>query len=214
MGNTSNAHLAQAQWPELSLETAKEYDYILCVDQSGSMGSPSTRMEGKTRWQEAQEFTEGLARFAETVDDDGLTVIKFNSSINTYDGVKADSVHELFTKNQPSGSTNLAAALDAAFAKKFASSKKAIIFCLTDGEPDSQTAVEKSIIAASNKLENASQINLVFIQIGDDPTVAKFLDHLDNELTGKAKYDIVNSMDRVTAESINMAQLLYQAVNH
>lgn len=214
MGNTANAHIDAQQWPELDLNSAKEYDYILCVDQSGSMGEASLRMEGRTRWNEAEEFTEGLARFAETVDDDGLTVIKFNSTAKTYDGVKADAVKDLFTKNSPGGSTNLAAALEAAFTKKFSTNKKAIIFVLTDGIPDSQTAVEKSIINAANKLEDSSQINLVFVQIGDDPSAAKFLDHLDNELTGKAKYDIVNSMDRTQAESLTMAQLMYQAVNH
>src|SRR4051812_43623997 len=110
--------------PELSDTDAKEYDYILLVDQSGSMGDPSEKMEGKSRWEEAQEFTMGFARFAEQHDDDGITLIKFNSHAKVYDNVKADAVRDLFIKNSPGGSTNLAEALQKAIDKKKASSKK------------------------------------------------------------------------------------------
>lgn len=213
MGNTANAHASVEQYPVLSLEKAKEYDYILLIDQSGSMGEPSTKLEGRTKWDEAKEFTEQFARFAETVDDDGITVIKFNSSASVYDGVKADVVHDMFTKNRPGGSTNLAAALDAAWAKKFASSKKAIIVCVTDGAPDSQTAVEQSIVKATQRIEDDSQINLLVVQFGDDAGAAKFLDHLDNGLAG-AKYDVVNAMDSTLAGTLSVEQLLFQAVNH
>lgn len=213
MGNSATA-AALASSPELSLETAKEYDYIICVDQSGSMGEPSTKMQGRTRWEEAAEFTTAFARFAGQVDDDGITVIKFNSKATVYDGVTADIVKDLFTKNQPGGSTNLAAAISEAAKKKFSSNKKAIVFVVTDGVPDSQKDAESVIVATSNKLENDTQFNLVFVQIGDDPAAARYLNHLDNELTGKAKYDIVNSLTREDAESLTMGQLLYQAVNH
>lgn len=213
MGNTAKALKPLDQWPELSPEVAKEFDYILLVDKSGSMGSPSTRLEGKTRWQEVQEFTEQFARYAEQYDDDGLTVISFNSHVTVQDGVKADAVHELFTKEGPGGSTNLAEALDAAWAKKWASPKKAIVVVVTDGEPNSQTAVEQSIIGATNKIESDSQLNVLFIQVGEDPAAAKYLDHLDNSLKG-AKWDIVNTMSEDDAESLSIGQLLYQAVNH
>lgn len=163
MGNTANLHKSLTDYPVMSVEKAKEYDYYLLIDQSGSMGEPSKVMEGRTKWDEAKEFTEAFARFAETVDDDGITVIKFNSRATVYDGVKASTVHDLFTQNQPSGSTNLAAALEAAWAKKFSSTKKAIIVCVTDGAPDSTTAVENSIVAATKKIEDDSQINLLFV---------------------------------------------------
>lgn len=177
------------------------------------MGEASTKLEGRTKWDEAKEFTEQFARFAETVDDDGITVIKFNSHAKAYDGVKADMVHDMFTKNSPGGNTNLAEALEAAWAKKFASSKKAIIVCVTDGAPDSTTAVEQSIVKATKKIEDDSQLNLLFVQFGDDKGAAKFLDHLDNGLAG-AKYDVVNTLPSDVAGTLTAAQLLYQAVNH
>lgn len=213
MGNTANAATKLEQYPVLSPEKAKEFDYILLVDQSGSMSEPSTVLEGKTKWDEAKEFTEAFARYAETADDDGITLIKFSSSATAYDGVKADAVHDLFTKNSPRGGTNLAAALEAAFAKKYSASKKAIIVCITDGSPDSTTAVENSIIKATTKIEDATQINLLFVQIGNDPGASKFLDHLDNSLSG-AKYDIVDTLSAADAGALSMEQLVFQAVNH
>jgi len=194
----------------ITVDQAKEYDHYILIDQSGSMGSPSTKMQGKSRWQEAQEFTEGYARFAEQVDDDGLTVITFNSSCKVYDGVKADKVTSIFA-NSPMGSTNLAAALEAAFKKKFSGSKKAIMMVLTDGSPDDRQAVIQSIERASNKLDRDEELAIQFIQIGDDSGAKQFLAKLDDDLKGK--FDIVNSLTREEAESLTIEELLWQALN-
>lgn len=200
--------------PSLSDDQAKEYDYILVLDKSGSMGSPSTKMEGKTRWQEAQEFTESFARFADLHDDDGLTVITFNSTSTVYDGVHADKVHDVFTTCQPGGSTNLAGALAEAYKKKAASTKKAIVVVLTDGSPDSQTAVKDGIIAEANALETDDGLSIQFVQIGDDNGAAAFLKMLDDDLqSAGAKFDIVNTLTREQAEGLTIEQLLYEAIN-
>lgn len=196
----------------ISENQAKEYDHIILVDQSGSMGEASTKMEGRTRWQEAEEFTMSYARFAEKVDDDGLTVITFNSKLTVYDGVKADKVAEIFHTARPGGSTNLAAALNEAFRKKFAAGKKAIVMVITDGVPDSETEVKNVIIAAANKLEKDEDIGIQFVQIGDDKHAKQFLNDLDDNLKG-AKFDIVNSLTREEAEGYSIEQLLWLAVN-
>lgn len=203
---------AESTIPAISDSQAKEYDYILVLDKSGSMGEASTTLEGRTRWDEAQEFTESFARFAEKHDDDGITVITFSSSTKIYDGVKADKVHEIFVSCQPGGSTNLAAALDEAFKKKFSSTKAAIIVVMTDGQPDSETSVKNSIITASNKIDKDGDIGIQFVQIGNDPKAAKFLSDLDDNLKG-AKFDIVNSLTREEAEKLTIEQILYLAIN-
>lgn len=213
MGNTATQHKPLDQWPELTAAQATEYDYILLVDQSGSMGEASTRLQGRTKWQEVQEFVEQFARYAEQYDDDGITLIKFNSHASVYDGVKAAQVHDLFTKNSPGGSTNLAAALDEAWKKKAASQKKAIVVCVTDGAPNSTDDVEKALIHATQNISDETQLSYLFVQVGDDAGATKFLDHLDNGLTG-AKFDIVNALSEDDAESMTVGQLLFQAINH
>lgn len=193
---------------------AKEYDHIIVIDQSGSMSTPSTKMQSRSRWQEAQEFTENYARFVEKLDDDGLTVVLFNSKAKVYDGVKADKVTEIFTTNQPGGSTNLAEALQKAIDKKFSNSKKAIVLVLTDGIPDSEDAVKKAIIDASNKLEKDEDLGFMIVQIGDDAGAAKFLTTLDDHLqSAGAKYDIVDCKTREEAEQYSVEQLLWLALN-
>ncbi len=213
MGNTAAQHKPLDQWPEITEAQATEYDYILLVDQSGSMGDASTRMEGKTKWEEVQEFAEQFARYAEKHDDDGITLIKFNSHATVYDGVKAAQVHDLFIKNQPGGSTNLAAALDEAWKKKAASGKKAIVVCVTDGAPNSTTDVEKALIHATQNVADETQLSYLFVQVGNDSGATKFLDHLDNSLTG-AKFDIVNTLSEDDAESLTPGQLVFQTLNH
>lgn len=198
--------------PSISDSQAKEYDYILVIDKSGSMSEPSTTLEGRTRWDEAQEFTESFARFAEKHDDDGITVITFSSSLKVYDGVKSDTVHRIFSSCQPGGSTNLAGALEEAFKKKFSSTKAAIILVMTDGVPDSESAVKTSITNAANKLEKDGDIGIQFVQIGHDNGAAKFLGDLDDNLKG-AKFDIVNSLTREEAEKLTVEQMLYLAIN-
>lgn len=210
--NTATAEAISSDQPIITKEQAKAYDHIILIDKSGSMGEPSKVMEGRTRWDEAKEFTGSYARFAETVDDDGLTIITFNSKPTIYDGVKADKVTEVFTTCQPGGSTGLANALDAAFQKKFSSGKPAIILVLTDGVPDSESAVKKVIIEAAGKIDKDEELAVQFIQIGDDPSATKFLTDLDDNLKD-AKFDIVNALTREQAEGLTIEQLLWQALN-
>lgn len=191
-----------------------EYDTIVLVDRSGSMGSAAKGFP--TRWAAAKELTIGLATLAAKVDEDGITVIQFGGTFvptrDVIDGVKdATTVAEIWNQHSPGGSTPTAEALDAAFAKKFASGKKAIIFVVTDGEPNDANAVRASIIAAAGKLNDASEIRVCFVQVGDDPSAAKYLDSLDNALTG-AKFDIVNAITFKDADGLSPDDLFERAL--
>ena len=121
-------------------------------------------------------------------------------------------MHEVFTTCRPGGSTNLAPALEEAFKKKFAANKKALIMVITDGEANDPAQVKDSIIKAANKLTDDSEIGIQFVQIGEDPKAAKFLNDLDDHLTS-AKFDIVNALTREEAEGYTMEQLLWLALN-
>lgn len=47
--------------PDLDTITVTEYDFVIALDASGSMASPSLRYPGKSRWEEAQETIYGLS---------------------------------------------------------------------------------------------------------------------------------------------------------
>lgn len=191
-----------------------EYDFIIAVDRSGSMGGHAQGFS--SRWAQAKEITEGVAAFAAQVDDDGITVISFGGKFDPHrdvvDGVKADVVHELFERSVPGGSTPLHSALEAAFAKHFSSPKKTLLTVVTDGEPDDQGAVASSIIAASKKLADATQLRILFVQVGDDKAAAAYLDDLDNSLSG-AKFDIVNAIGFQDANGLSVTDLMDRAID-
>lgn len=192
-----------------------EYDTILLVDRSGSMAGPAKGFSN--RWKQAQEITIGIASLAAQVDEDGITVIQFGGTFtpgrDVADGIKDSAqVADLFASNSPGGSTPTTEALQAAFAKKFASGKKAIVICVTDGEPNDAAGVARAIVEASSKLADASEIRILFLQVGDDAGAARYLDGLDNSLTG-AKFDIVNAITFQNADGLTPEALFERALS-
>lgn len=215
MSEVENAPVdTQVTKPRISLEELKGHDVLVLMDQSGSMGKDSTKFKGKTRWQEGAESVSQLARLIAPVDADGITVITFGSEATVFDGVTPDKVEQIFESNSPSGSTNLTAALDAAFAKKLASGKPALIFVYTDGQPDDPQGAMQSIIDFTKKLEADADAAVQFIQVGNDPTAAAYLQKLDDDLQGMgAKFDIVNTLTCEQADKLTIEELCYQAFN-
>jgi Mg-chelatase subunit ChlD len=185
------------------------------IDRSGSMGGPAKGFPD--RWHAAKELTIGIATLAATVDEDGITVIQFGGgfvpSRDVVDGVKdAAMVADIFAKHSPGGTTPTAEALEAAFAKKFAAGKKAVVICVTDGEPNDQNAVKTAIINAASKLNDASELRVLFLQVGDDTGAAAYLDSLDNDLKG-AKFDIVNAITFQNADGLSASDLFARALD-
>ena len=188
-----------------------EYDFYLVLDKSGSMGGASARFPGSTLWQEAKEFTQGLAAFAAQADDDGLTLIVFGSDVKSYDGVKPDKVDEIFNNEHPSGRTNLLGALEAVMDKYRTAGKKAIVTVVTDGAPNPGTEeqIAKLIVDAANGINADEDLTFGFVQMGRDVGAAKFLDFLDDDLQARgAKFDIVDAAKAEVAEALSIPQLL------
>ena len=65
----------------------KALDWIVVIDHSGSTSNPSSRMSGKTLYDEMQESAQLAANIAGKYDDDGITVIHFSSAVKVNDGV-------------------------------------------------------------------------------------------------------------------------------
>lgn len=190
-----------------------EYNTYVLVDRSGSM---NLKAEGfPTRWDQAREITTGIAGLAQQVDEDGITLISFGGTFkkdrDLQDGVRVDAVANLFTSQTPNGSTPLHSALDAAFEHKFQAGKKAIIFVIGDGEPDDKDAVQAAIKRAASRIGDASQIRILFLQIGNEEGAATYLQGLDKDLKG-AKYDIVNTVDYKTANGLTPDELYERAI--
>jgi len=186
-------------------------DYYLIVDKSGSMAG--------SRWKEAHEAVHVLAPQICKADPDGVTVFFFagGSHFPKHKNVKDPrQIERLFDHEKPGGTTNLAGALKEAFHEHFHKSKHrrkaTTILVITDGEPDSHSDVEHAIRDATKKMENDHELSLSFIQIGNDHSAAKFLEHMDNHIHG-AKFDIVDSLTEREMEGISFVELILRSVH-
>lgn len=191
-----------------------DYNFIIAIDKSGSMATSGT--SGKQRWIEAQEATFALAAKVATFDSDGLDVLVFGSSHKLYEGVTADKVTQVFSENEPSGSTNTAGVLKVIFDRYSANpAKPIIVVVLTDGEPDDRNAVKKVIkdfaeTLTDNGEGDTDQAGVLFLQVGNDAAATAFLVELDDDLG--AKFDIVDTKTLADTENMPLAEVLLQAL--
>lgn len=189
-----------------------EYDFIVVVDASGSMGTED--MKGRSRWNYMQETTAQFARELGKLDSDGIDLVLFNGTgIQSHQGVGADRINELFTANSPRGSTPLAEALQEALKLAGKSDKKDFILVFTDGVPDDKEAAAKVIIEQSKKQTTDDECTFLFIQVGHDAAASSYLRMLDDNLRG-AKFDIVDAKTIDEAEKFaTVADLVVEAIN-
>ncbi len=175
--------------------TAKfsEYDFIIAIDTSGSMGEPVKAGSSVTRWEAVQESALTIIRDVEKLDQDGIGLVLFGGpNIRAFDSVTSDKARDVFASSSPRGSTPLAEALTAALALAGKSDKKDFIVVFTDGVPDDRQAAARVITQAANAQETDDALTILFVQIGDDRSATAYLKSLDDDLRG-AKFDIVDA---------------------
>lgn len=190
-----------------------EFNFIVAIDTSGSMGEPVKSGSKISRWEAVQESAMTLIRDVEQFDDDGLGLVLFGGSkINSFDGVTADKFREIFSTRSPRGSTPLAQALKEAVNLVNAGRKPAVVVVFTDGVPDSKADVIDVITQTSNSIESDEDLTFLFIQVGDDAQAKHYLETLDNDLKN-CKFDIVDvkTVDQVDAFD-STAELILNAL--
>ena len=146
---------------ENQLAALTEYDFIVAVDASGSMGTEDMK-GGRSRWAAMQETVEQFAREVSKIDSDGLGLVIFGgTNVTAHDGVDAAKVAEIFSDRRPSGSTPLAEALQTALRLAGKSAKKDFIVVFTDGVPDDKAAAEQVIRAQANKQQTDDELTMI-----------------------------------------------------
>ncbi|MBD1215857.1 VWA domain-containing protein [Aphanizomenon flos-aquae NRERC-008] len=195
-------------------------DYTLIIDKSGSMATPDQK-GGRSRWVAAQESTLALASKCEQFDPDGITIYLFSGKFKRYDNVTSAKVTQIFTENDPSGTTDLAGVLknatDDYLQRKAAGQTKPngeTILVVTDGEPDDRKAVMRVIIEVSRRLDRDEELAISFIQVGNDAQATRFLKILDDELqSAGAKFDICDTITMDDMEDMSLSEVLLNAIN-
>jgi uncharacterized protein YegL len=196
----------------MDINQLSEYDFIACIDSSGSMGE-NDMPGGRSRWTYMQETATAFCRDLGALDSDGIDVVLFGgSNIESFTGVTADKVKDIFAARSPRGSTPLAEALTAAFKLAGKSDKKDFVIVFTDGVPDDAKAAEAVIRERSNKSETDDEITVLFVQVGRDVQAGAYLKRLDDDLKG-AKFDIVDAKTIDEAEKFGTtAELILAAI--
>lgn len=193
-------------------------DYTLIIDKSGSMAQRD-QIGGRSRWAAAREGSQAFAAKCEQLDADGMTLYVFGSRFRRYDNVSAARVERVFEENEPCGGTDLAGVLSHAFDAYFARKSKGrakpeTIVVLTDGEPDDQRAVIKTIVAASRRIERDEELAVSFVQVGKDECARRFLKLLDDELVSAgAPFDICDTVTLDEAEELGLTDVLLSAIH-
>ncbi len=198
---------------DLNVQQLSEYDFVIAIDASGSMGETDTA-NGRSRWDYAQETVTAFARDLGAIDSDGIDVVMFSgANIQSFQGVTADKVKEVFATRSPRGSTPLAQALTECLKLAGKSDKKDFVLVLTDGVPDDKDAAAKVIRDASNSQETDDALTFLFVQVGRDAGATAYLRDLDDNLKG-AKFDIVDAKTVEEAEAFaTTADLVIAAIN-
>jgi hypothetical protein len=192
-------------------------DYTLIIDKSGSMATKD-QTGSRSRWATARESTEAFARRCEELDPDGLTLYVFASKFRRYERVTADRVASVFTENEPCGGTDLAAVLEHSFDAYFdrkgsGTHRPETILVITDGAPDDEKAVMRSVLKAAKRVQRADELVVSFIQIGSDPSARRFLKILDDEMVrAGATHDIVSTVTLDEAEGMGLTEVLSGAL--
>jgi uncharacterized protein with von Willebrand factor type A (vWA) domain len=188
-------------------------DYTIIVDKSGSMATKD-QSGARSRWVAARESTEAFARKCEELDPDGLTLYVFASKFRRYERVTADRVGTVFVENEPCGGTDLAGVLEHAFGAYFerkgtATARPETILVVTDGAPDDEKAVMRTLIKAAKRVATADELAVSFIQVGNDPGARRFLKILDDEMVrAGATYDICSTVTLDEAEGMGLTEVL------
>lgn len=201
-----------AETQAVNLAKLSEYDFIIAIDASGSMGEED--MNGRSRWDYMQETATAFARDMAKIDSDGLGLVVFSgNNIDSYDGVGVDKIKQVFNERHPSGSTPLAQALTSALKLAGKSDKKDFIIVFTDGVPDDKAAAAKVILEQANKQATDDELTFLFVQVGRDAGASAYLRMLDDDLKG-AKFDIVDAKTIDEAEKFaSTADLIIEAIN-
>lgn len=214
------------------------YDLEILIDRSGSMdtedcpGSKKGFFGGSknvSRWNYVADQTAELADEACKIDDDGIYVGLFNTSLQPIENANADKVREVFKKYRPTDGTYTADALNARINAYFerkakGGAKPLILICVTDGEPtgtrvagisrDAQQAVADVISNATKKIGSRKEIGIFFIQVGFDKKATAFLQWLDDGLVAAgAAFDIVDAKTAEDAKNMSITDIIEAALN-
>lgn len=198
-----------------------EYNFIILIDRSGSMGEAENGghsqfmdpdaavMANKLAWVKNNITT--FADFLRARTSGPVTFIPFNSSY-TVEVVNSPADLRYVVNNlKAEGGTNLTSALSHAVSMALAENRKQMIVVMTDGMNNIGN-LEQTMIEAT-RFVPPGQVVVSFIQIGNDVSGIDAVLNLDTGLVAKgAKYDMVDAKYFTDIKQHGLKQVLADAI--
>jgi hypothetical protein len=179
------------------------YNVAVIIDKSGSMQNTDCP-GGLSRWEFCREQLLNLTNQAGSAFRSGITVALFSSGYQVFNNVNFAAVSQIFANNEPDGGTYLAGPMRAILSQYFvqrdndramqAPTKPLLVEVVTDGEPSDKGALERVICDATQRMTSPREVNIQFLQIGNDFDGSRVLNELQTRLVPDdgAQYGIVS----------------------
>jgi Mg-chelatase subunit ChlD len=206
--------------PEQKRKILADHDIVLIIDRTGSMQTPDCP-DGKSRWNwcrdQALSFMQDMDGYLKDVD-----VITFNDSYVSRPHSSARDIADIFRTVKPDGNTDTAAPLHAVLSDYFkrranGNARPLLIAVLTDGLPNlpsnptiAKLEVQKEVVQAVSQMNNAGEIGMTFLQVGQDFQGGQFLTDLSEHLG--VPYDIVETKTFSELQRVGLRDALVEAV--
>jgi hypothetical protein len=203
-----------------SVQLLSHYQIELFVDRSMSMRKRDCP-GGLSRWQwcgtQAQELADRLA----PVLPGGLNITRFASTFEVLPNASTQAIADLFAHDSLQFGTRLAEPLedklDNYFANRGEFNKPLLIAIITDGAPfppPEPDMVRQVLVKASKKMRGASEVTVVFFQIGlGDQDGRAFVTDLDrNLLNYGSRYHYVYQIPFEQLIAIGLPRALVETV--
>jgi uncharacterized protein YegL len=181
-----------------SFELNQGDNFIVAIDVSASMKMTDTP-NGMSRIDYAKEQTKAMSREAARFDTSGIDLVTFGARVDVMTDVtpdKADQVIDGLVANQMATVTDKAIQAAWKRAKQIraaGSTDNITLLMITDGAPSDPQAVVDTIVDITKEMTSDEEFGITFLRVGQDPTIAAYLEKLDDGLSAKgAKFDIVD----------------------
>jgi hypothetical protein len=203
-----------------SVKLLARYRIELLVDRSMSMRKKDCP-GGLSRWEwcgtQAQELADKLAPFV----PNGLTITRFASTYDILPDASPQAISDIFSHDSLQFGTRLAEPLgdrlDNYFAHRGEFNKPLLIAIITDGAPfppPEPDMVRQQLIASSKMLRGASEVTVVFFQIGMGDRIGRdFVTDLDHNLVAQgSRYRYVYAIPFEQLVAIGLPRALVETV--
>lgn len=196
---------------EQAMQSLKDFDVIVFLDCSGSMGE-GIQSESMRKWDWAAENIRDFnAKYNDAVKRN-ITLVTFNDRFEVIPNCTTRDIERVFNKREPEGGTDLAAPLQDIIGQRLRDLKQrpAVIVVLHDGISDNEAEVQAILERTARSLPAPGKIFITFIQIGDDAAGSENLK--DMEAANFAGKDLVKAELFQDIRRIGLAKVIAQAI--